>query len=67
MRETTLGASYGDAFLAALAVGAVERDGMEEWNRVARSVRAVPSPVYETGYTVYRKLYEPTRGLMRQI
>ncbi len=67
VREITLGASYGDAFLAAVAIGAVERDRIKEWNKVSRTVRAAPNQVYEAGYEAFRELYERTRDLMRRL
>lgn len=67
VREITVGASYGDAFLAALAVGDVRRDQIRAWNPVAREI--VPdssvSGVYERTYRTFRALYPRTRELMR--
>lgn len=67
VREKTIGASYGDAFLAALAVGDVSRDDIKSWNPVAREI--VPDEatrvVYGKRYRVFRALYERTRDLMR--
>ena len=65
LRETTVGASYGDAFLAAVSVGAVERTDIAKWNRVARRVRAAPDPAYESGFRKFKELYQSTRHLMR--
>jgi xylulokinase len=67
LRATTMGASYGDAFLAALAVGDVRRDDIERWNPVMGEVRpdAATAPVYERTYATFRALYERNRDLMR--
>ena len=67
IRSVTVGASFGDAFLAALAVGAVERSELENWNPSSRLIRSEGDRVYEKGYSAFRDLYEQTRGLMRQI
>ena len=67
IRSITVGASFGDAFLAALAVGAVERSELTNWNPPCRLIRAKGDQVLENGYSVFRGLYEQTRGLMRQI
>lgn len=65
----TIGACYGDAFLAALAVGAVQKKDIFAWNPEAR--RIVPNrktrPVYEKQYRVFKDLYRQTKGLMAEI
>jgi xylulokinase len=65
----TVGASYGDAFLAALAVGDVSRKDILAWNPEAR--RIVPDrksrAVYERQYRAFRELYVSTRELMREL
>ena len=62
----TVGASYGDAFLAALAVGDVKRKDIVAWNPEQR--RIVPdrrnSAVYRRQYKVFRELYERNADLM---
>lgn len=65
--EKTLGASYGDAFLAALAVGTVQVEDIAAWNPVATSLRAEPSPVYDKQYDLFRRLYEQTRDIAREL
>jgi xylulokinase len=67
VREKTIGASYGDAFLAALAVGDVAREAIDDWNPVASEIAPEESraAIYETGYRTFRALYERTRDLMR--
>lgn len=55
----TIGASFGDALLAAKAVGAVDTD---EWNPIAGRVEPDPAvrPLYDQLYAVYRDLYPAT-------
>jgi xylulokinase len=67
VREKTVGASYGDAFLAALAVGDVGRGDIEAWNPVVHEVRPDPATrdAYAHGYRTFRDLYVRTRDLMR--
>lgn len=69
VREKTVGASYGDAFLAALGVGDVTKDDIRRWNPVATEVVANPAnaAVYRRQYAAFRDLYRDTRGLMRQL
>ncbi len=61
--ENTFGASYGDAFLAALAIGAARRGDIAKWNPESAVVRAAPKPVYDRQYKLFRALYEQTRDI----
>lgn len=65
----TIGASYGDAFLAALAVGDVGKKDIATWNPEAR--RIVPErrrrSVYKRQYGIFRQLYERNRDLMAEL
>jgi len=64
----TVGASYGDAFLAALAVGDVGKKDIAAWNPEAR--RIVPSRshriTYARQYHIFRELYSRNRDLMAE-
>jgi xylulokinase len=59
----TLGAAYGDAFLAALGSGAVTPGDITTWNPVVETVTPVPEneEPYEELYRLYRELYPATR------
>ena len=59
----TVGASYGNAFLAACAAGLAAPDGITMWNPPDRTVQARPDPVYARQYQYFRKLYEQTRDI----
>jgi xylulokinase len=61
--EKTIGASYGDAFLAALAVGTAEIDDISVWNPVAATIRAETSEVHARQYRLFRRLYEQTQDI----
>jgi xylulokinase len=69
LREKTVGASYGDAFLAALAIGKAKPSDIEAWNPKASEFVADPgnAPVYRRGYGVYRDIYRRTSDLMRRL
>lgn len=69
LRRKTIGASYGDAFLAALAVGDVKADDIAAWNPVERAIapREASAAVYQRQYRVFRDLYEQTKGLMAEL
>ena len=58
--ERTLGASYGDAFLAAVGVGAVLPDEISRWNPVARTVTPEPVAAYDRQYPLWKALYTQT-------
>lgn len=59
--EQTVGASYGDAMLAGIACGLLDRD--VRWTSMADTV--VPNPenreIYDELYAIYRDLYPATR------
>lgn len=61
--EKTVGASYGDAFLAALAIGVVERADIALWNPAVENISAQPEKVYQRNYGLFRRLYEQTRDI----
>ncbi|GIT88159.1 FGGY-family carbohydrate kinase [Roseobacter sp. OBYS 0001] len=65
--EKTSGAAYGDAFLAALAIGAVDRAHITDWNPVQETVRATPDPIYEKHYALFRRLYEQTKDIAKEM
>jgi xylulokinase len=69
VREKTIGASYGDAFLAAMAVGDAKAADIEQWNPVATTF-APDSALrdrYAKLYSVFRDLYPATRKDMAVI
>ena len=67
---TTIGASYGAAFLAASAVAA---DGAEpdigDWNPVADTITpdASTKPVYDALFDRYLRLYDGTRDVVHEL
>lgn len=63
VRQRTVGASYGDAFLAAVAVGTAAPDAIEGWNPLARTVLPETVPAYERQYPLWKALYERTKDI----
>jgi xylulokinase len=61
--EKTVGASYGDAFLAALAIGTAQPGDITRWNPVARTVTPETMPAYARQYPLWRALYTQTRDI----
>ncbi|MEM6888904.1 MAG: FGGY-family carbohydrate kinase [Pseudomonadota bacterium] len=65
--EKTTGASYGDAFLAAVATGHATRSDIAHWNPAAETVRAQHHPAYDSQYGLFRKLYAQTRDIAQAL
>lgn len=65
--EKTTGASYGDAFLAALAVGLVKREDIARWNPVVQTIPAQSSAIYDTAHGLFRRFYEQTKDIARAL
>lgn len=66
--RTTIGASYGAAFLAAAAI-AEQAPRIEDWNPVAD--RVTPDPdlalLYDELFDRYVRLYDSTKGLVHEL
>ena len=69
MREVSIGASYGDAFLARLAIGDVSRSAIKQWNPAAYTIEPDPrnAPLYGKRYATFRKLYPRIRDLTQEL
>ncbi|WP_319449672.1 MULTISPECIES: FGGY-family carbohydrate kinase [unclassified Mycobacterium] len=65
--EQAIGASYGDALLAAIGVGLVPPD--TDWTKIAREI--IPNPrtcdLYENLYATWCQLYPATRDQMHAL
>ncbi len=67
LRRVTAGASFGDAFLAALAIGRAQPADIDAWNPPDRTVPPRDVPAYAQSYPLFRRLYDQTRDLMREL
>lgn len=67
--QTTTGASYGDAFLAGLATGRLDRSDLDRWVRQPASITPEPSlrELYDQRFDDYLKLYEQTKGIVHRL
>lgn len=63
----TTGASYGDAFLAAQAVGLVSRATINQWNPEELTISSKKNPLYDRHHTLFRQLYEQTRSIAKEL
>jgi xylulokinase len=69
VREVSIGASYGDAFLARLACGDISKSAIKQWNPPAFTIEPDPRNVrvYERRYATFRKLYPRIRDLIEDV
>jgi xylulokinase len=65
--EQAIGASYGDALLAAIGVGLVPSD--TDWAKIAREIKPDPRThdLYEGLYATWRELYPATRDQVHRL
>ncbi|NBO20761.1 MAG: carbohydrate kinase, partial [Rhodobacteraceae bacterium] len=63
----TVGASYGNAFLAATAIGAAKPDDIARWNPNASTITPETVPAYALQYPLWKRLYAQTRDIMRDL
>jgi xylulokinase len=68
-REVSIGASYGDAFLARLAIGGVSKAAIKQWNPAAFTIEPDPrnAGLYKRRYATFRELYPRIRDLMDEL
>lgn len=66
---TTIGASYGDAFLAGLVSGMLKHEDLEDWVKPKTTILPNISrhEQYQPFYKDYLKLYEDTREIMHRL
>ena len=64
--EVTVGASYGDAFLAGRAAGVLEREDLDRWVRVRERVEPNTDHrgTYDSAHELFRRLYTESRGVV---
>jgi xylulokinase len=67
--ELTIGASYGDAFLAGLAAGILKPSDLNKWVRPKLEIEpnAASLQHYEPLYADYLELYKQTRGIVHRL
>ena len=69
LRSKSMGASYGNAFLAAIAVGDAQPQDIKKWNPVASEfiTNTEHAEIYRKHYGLFRNLYERNRDLMKEL
>jgi len=61
--DKTVGASYGDAFLAAQAVGLAAPEDIVRWNPAAETIAPESHEAHAKQYPLFLRLYEQTRDI----
>lgn len=69
LRKNAFGASYGNAFLAAVAVGKARLEDIETWNPVVDDVQSDQEvrDLYAERLRQFKTLYENNKSLMRDL
>ncbi|MCB1447547.1 MAG: FGGY-family carbohydrate kinase [Rhizobiaceae bacterium] len=67
LARRTIGASYGNACLAAIGVGDIDRAAIGRWNPVEGEIAPVPDPAYARNYRIFKALYTGTKHLMAEL
>lgn len=67
--KETIGASYGDAFLAGLASGTVQRGALEAWVGPLRTIKpnTATQPFYDERFADFKALYISTRTVVHKL
>ena len=65
--EKTIGACFGDAFLAACAIGAAAPSDIEAWNPASETVEPHVHEAYIHQYPLFKRLYEQTKDIAREL
>src|SRR6202453_139780 len=69
VRDISIGASYGDAFLARLAIGEASKSAIKRWNPAAFTIEPDPrnARLYKRRYVTFRELYPRIRDSMAEL
>jgi xylulokinase len=67
--SVTVGASYGDAFLAGCAVGLLRRNDIDAWAQPGRVIEPTSGNkvIYDQMYEQYLRLYDGTQAVMHRL
>ena len=67
--KTTIGASFGNAFLAGVAAGSLAWSDLPNWVGEYRRVspRAETRAHYDEGFRRFKELYAATKGLVHEL
>ena len=64
VKSKTLGAAYGNSFLAALAIKDVKRTDIIDWNSNLLTITPKSNKIYSKQYKLFKKLYNNTSDML---
>ncbi|MBL4646271.1 MAG: carbohydrate kinase, partial [Rhizobiales bacterium] len=69
LKQHTIGASYGNAFLGAVALGDVTPNQIDEWNKLSGEItpNADLADLYAKRFGIFKRLYDSTKDLMAEL
>jgi xylulokinase len=67
--DKTIGASYGDAFLAGVAAGVLKRSDINNWVKVKANITSDPKVKgkYDSYYKDFLNLYTQTKDVVHRL
>jgi xylulokinase len=67
--QVTVGAAYGDAFLAGCAAGLLQPQDLQDWVRVESEITPQPQnrAIYDALYAQYLRLYRESRDVVHRL
>ena len=65
--EKSIGASYGDAFLAACAIGTAKPSDIAKWNPAAHLVTPDHDAAHAKHFGLFKRLYQQTKDIAREL
>jgi len=65
--RTTVGASYGNAFMAALALGRVGLADIRNWNPSESRIQARHFDIYDRHHALFLRLYQQTKDIAHEL
>ena len=65
--EKTVGASYGNAFLARVALGEAEVADITRWNPPGAQINAMHVSAYAKSYPLFHRLYDQTKDIAKEL
>ena len=64
IKSKTIGAAYGNSFLAALAIGDVNKNDINFWNKKVRTIKSNYNKNFQEQYIRFKELYSSVYHLM---
>ncbi len=65
--QKTMGASYGNAFLAACAIGSAKMADIDNWNPPARDIQPLQTETHMRHLELFKQLYADSKSVAHQL